>query len=216
MNMSYYCVVPSHIILNGKLTSNEKLLYAIITSLIDKDGKLKIKCSNLGKYFVRNDEQPNEKTLMLWLQHLAELEYIYVVKENDLFITLLEKGGNENNNPPKQPIAAFEQVPTYTKEIKEIIEYLNTKTGKRFTASGSDTVKFISSRLKEGYKVSDFKRVIDNKCKDIFFINNPKYLCPTTLFRPGNFEKYLNEQMFTEISINTPSIGNIQLSNNIF
>ena len=44
-----------------------------------------------------------------------------------------------------------------------------------------------------GYTVEDCLKVIDTKSKDKYFIENPKYLNPVTLFRPTNFENYLNE-----------------------
>lgn len=79
-------------------------------------------------------------------------------------------------------------------EHQEIIDYLNEKTGKSFKASTPNTQKAINGRLSEGYTVEDFKKVIDTKTSQ--WLNNPdmqKYLCPDTLFRPSNFEKYLNE-----------------------
>jgi predicted phage replisome organizer/uncharacterized phage protein (TIGR02220 family) len=79
------------------------------------------------------------------------------------------------------------------KNIKLIIDYLNDKCNKRFTYKNESYNKHISARIKEGYKVEDFYRVIDVKLTDSYFIENPKYYNPETLFRPSNFEKYLNE-----------------------
>ena len=48
--------------------------------------------------------------------------------------------------------------------------------------------------IKDGYSFDDFVKVIDCKVSD--WKDNPdmnKYLRPSTLFRPGNFENYLNE-----------------------
>ena len=47
--------------------------------------------------------------------------------------------------------------------------------------------------MKEGYTVEDFKKVIDNKVSDWTDGDMEKYLRPQTLFRPSNFEAYLNE-----------------------
>lgn len=76
---------------------------------------------------------------------------------------------------------------------KEIIDYLNKKTGRRFPATAKRNREPIHARWKEGYRLEDFKRVIDNKC--FSWANDPKmsaYLRPTTLFSP-KFSDYLNE-----------------------
>lgn len=79
--------------------------------------------------------------------------------------------------------------------VAEIVEYLNLKTGKRFRATTSTTIEFINGRLREKYTLDDFKKVIDIKVSE--WQDNPKmnkYLNPETLFRPGNFEKYINQK----------------------
>ena len=84
--------------------------------------------------------------------------------------------------------------PDFMSEIKQIIDYLNQKTQSNFKPNTEATKKSIIARLKEGYTVEDFKRVIDAKVKD--WADNPEmreYLRPQTLFRPSNFESYLNE-----------------------
>lgn len=77
--------------------------------------------------------------------------------------------------------------------IKEIIDYLNAKTSKKFSPKTAETKKAISARLKEGYTIDDFKKVIDNKVSDWAGGDMDQYLRPQTLFRPANFESYLNE-----------------------
>ena len=84
--------------------------------------------------------------------------------------------------------------PDFMSEIKQIIDYLNQKTQSNFKTNTEATKKSIIARLKEGYTVEDFKRVIDAKVKD--WADNAEmreYLRPQTLFRPSNFESYLNE-----------------------
>lgn len=76
---------------------------------------------------------------------------------------------------------------------KEIIDYLNKKTGRRFPATAKRNREPIHARWRKGYRLEDFKRVIDNKC--FSWANDPKmsaYLRPTTLFSP-KFSDYLNE-----------------------
>ena len=83
---------------------------------------------------------------------------------------------------------------TFDRDIKEIVDYLNQKTQSNFKAKTEETRKSIRARLKEGYTVEDFKRVIDAKSNDWADSERMReYLRPSTLFRPANFEAYLNE-----------------------
>jgi len=79
--------------------------------------------------------------------------------------------------------------------INTIINYLNEKTGKRFTTKSKSTIRTIKARLKESRTIEDFKKVIDIKCNQ--WLNDKKmciYLRPETLFG-SKFESYLNEEI---------------------
>ena len=82
---------------------------------------------------------------------------------------------------------------------KEIINYLNQKTGSRYRTNNKATQRYINARLKEGYTVDDFKRVIDTKCAEWSGTDMDKYLRPETLFG-SKFESYLNQQPKTHES----------------
>ena len=73
-----------------------------------------------------------------------------------------------------------------------IINYLNKKASTNYKASTKNTQSFINARIKEGYTVEDFKKVIDSKSKDWLNTEFDKYLRPSTLFGT-KFENYLNE-----------------------
>ena len=79
----------------------------------------------------------------------------------------------------------------------EIIEYLNQKTGKRFRHNTQKTRSLIKARWNEGFRLDDFKKVIDictEKWKGKTFSNGQpgdNYLQPSTLFN-GKFEERLN------------------------
>lgn len=78
--------------------------------------------------------------------------------------------------------------------IKDIVDYLNEKTGSKFKWQSKDTQKHIKARIKEGYTLADFKKVIDIKCAQ--WLNDSKmcnYLRPSTLFGT-KFESYLNQR----------------------
>lgn len=96
-----------------------------------------------------------------------------------------------------------------TKIYSEIVEYLNKKTDKNFKASSKKTQSLIKARIKEGFTVEQFKRVIDIKVKA--WLNDKlmdQYLRPTTLFS-NNFEGYANEKEAkgSEGSKKTDSVG---------
>lgn len=78
----------------------------------------------------------------------------------------------------------------------EIIEYLNEKTGRSFRNVDANK-KLIRARWNDGYKLDDFKTVIDNMVsnwsgKDFNGIPAENYLQPKTLFS-NKFDSYLNQ-----------------------
>lgn len=79
------------------------------------------------------------------------------------------------------------------KYIVDIVDHLNKKAGKSFKSNSKKTKSLINARIKEGFKVEDFKKVIDIKVSE--WLNDKRmeqYLRPETLF--GNkFESYLNQ-----------------------
>lgn len=104
-------------------------------------------------------------------------KYPYLEKENSPYL--------ERENSPDQ---------RYINNYIYIIGHLNKSTGKNFKASSSKTRSLIDARLKEGYTVEDFYKVIDTKALEWKGTNFEKYLRPETLFGP-KFEGYLNESM---------------------
>lgn len=82
----------------------------------------------------------------------------------------------------------------YSQECKDVIDYLNAKADKRFTTCNSN-VQLIRARLMNGFTVDDCKTVIDNKVRSWKGTDFDQYLRPSTLFRPSNFESYLNERV---------------------
>ena len=79
----------------------------------------------------------------------------------------------------------------------EIISYLNNKSGKRFSYKNQQTKKYINARIKEGYILDDFKKVIDIKCLKWLNSSMEDYLRPQTLFS-NKFEGYINETLKTK------------------
>ena len=76
----------------------------------------------------------------------------------------------------------------------DIIRYLNEKSGKRYSYKNAQTKKYINARIKDGYNIKDFKKVIDIKCTKWINTTMEDYLRPQTLFS-NKFEGYINETL---------------------
>lgn len=88
--------------------------------------------------------------------------------------------------------------PSIAAQRREVIQYLNQKTGKHFKPDADGNKRIIEPRLKEGYTVDEMKKVIDNMYSlwhGITFRNGElgdNYLKPETLFRSSKIDGYLN------------------------
>jgi uncharacterized phage protein (TIGR02220 family) len=83
--------------------------------------------------------------------------------------------------------------PKQADTVTDIIEYLNKKTGRKYSAKTQANRKFVSGRLKEGYTEADLQKVIDTMCSK--WLHDSKmnmYLRPETLFNPTKFQTYIN------------------------
>lgn len=122
-----------------------------------------------------------------------------------------EKEKNTNDNTEKDTDIYTEQ---YTTEHTErdtqskmsmsmsmsnvnVINYLNKKTNSNFKHTTEATQKLINGRFADGFTEEDFKKVIDKKVLEWTGTEFEKHLNPSTLFRPSNFEKYLNQKTTT-------------------
>ena len=208
--------IPRVVWLDKNLSWVEKLLLVEIDSLDNKDG-----CWASNKYFADFFDLSKDRVSKL-ISSLSKKEYISVnliykdgtkqvekrvititdtyrrkqlegiVENND---TPIVKNNEENNTSFNNTInnkticsSKAEQIP-----YKEIVEYLNSKTNKRFNYKSNKTRDLIKARYNEGYLVNDFKKVIDYKTNE--WLNNNtmnKYLRPATLFS-NKFDNYINE-----------------------
>ena len=105
----------------------------------------------------------------------------------------------ELNNKELNTIVELEKP---TVPYKEIIDYLNEKANRQFKVVESHK-RHIRARWNEGYRLEDFKKVVDNKVQE--WLNDSKmnqYLRPQTLFGT-KFDSYLN----TTTKLNTSKKG---------
>lgn len=66
--IGYYAIIPATVLFNEKIKANEKLLYAVITVLSNKEGYCFASNSYLGRLL---NAQPH--TISKWISHLKEL-----------------------------------------------------------------------------------------------------------------------------------------------
>mgnify|MGYP004554691105 FL=1 len=159
---------------------------------VPEDDKPPVKVSN--KQGVSNKQEPpvpeDDKPPVSVYENLEETpgssaketpSYIRkekIRKDKDLSISLTR---NSVEQDPEDPIP-----------YSEIIGYLNERIDSDYRPSAERNKKPIRARWAEGYRVDDFKTVIDLKAAE--WLGDPKmsnFLRPTTLFGP-KFEDYLN------------------------
>src|SRR5699024_6566342 len=192
--------------------------YGEITALSSKNGY----CWAENRYFAELYDV-HKITISKWLKNLenngyirTELKYVYGTKQvskrliyiNDTPISQIAKGYKSNDYDPVSQNAKEELSTTSnnnTRDIntlsgnptrtpyKEIIDYLNEKTGRKYKHTAKLNRRVIKARMNEGYTIEDFKTVIDKKtAKWIKDKKMEEFLRPETLF--GNkFDRYLNE-----------------------
>lgn len=177
---------------------NEALLAHF--NMTDKEGQpIQIACKYYknGEYGYNTWLKADKEThIQFYTQEIENLEKLS--KPNSTAKQIVDSANKQSLKDLKkfkhkeEPKAAKQS--NHDAEIKEIIDYLNVKAGTKYTYKAKITVKNINARLKEGYTVADFKKVIDNKILDWYDTEMAQYLRPETLF--GNkFEGYLNAKV---------------------
>lgn len=78
-------------------------------------------------------------------------------------------------------------------DYKYIVDFLNDKAKTNYRYQTSKTQSLIRARIKEGFTLNDFEKVITNKCSEWLGTNFETYLRPETLFGT-KFESYLNSK----------------------
>ena len=117
----------------------------------------------------------------------------YIVDREDLNETvrkIISEYENDNDNDNEVP-------GNDSSPIREIVEYLNLKTGYHYKHTTNVTRTKIEARLNEGFTLEDFKKVIDKKVSEWKGTKMEQYLRPETLFG-SKFEGYLNSNIVKE------------------
>ena len=94
-----------------------------------------------------------------------------------------------------------------------VIDHLNAAAMKKFKHTKTNRA-LVGARLNDGFTEDDCKAVIDNRVDRWLGGEYDEYLRPSTLFRPGNFEGYLNDRgdRFQPAATPSPAAGERNLS----
>lgn len=147
----------------------------------------------------------------------SEVQTVQVMSNQEIDIELdidiekeLELEREEKNNVVQSPtVSPNDQL------IDDVIRYLNLKTNRNLKTTTKSYRRAINARIKDGATPDQIKYVIDVKCAEWLGTDMAKHLNPETLFREGNFDKYLNQPMVQQNKNtlrNLASTGQIDLS----
>lgn len=209
---------PAHIWLDDRLNAIEKMVLLEIDSLDGENGcyasneyladfcqcsQRKVsdaisKLKELGYVEVASFDGRTRILHACLEENAAEPSKICESPKQNLRQRILDKSTSKSTKKyipqiaPKKASASQDDGVRSTGSDKQIVDYLNEKTGKHYRL-GKNVRKLINARLSEGYTFDDFKTVIDHKTASWKGTEMEQYLRPSTLFAPSHFDDYLNE-----------------------
>lgn len=205
--------IPKEIWLSKELTLQEKVFLVEIDSLDNERGCF---ASNgyFSEFFGLSKNRCSEVIKSLEKKRFISIEYVRESGKRSIEKRIIKVFDKPNRGIRKtdRPIRKVEQgysekcegsntsssnasSNTINKDIVEIVNYLNSVTGKNYNTSTRKTRSLIKARMNEGFTLVDFKKVIDIKNSE-WSLNQKmsKYLRPETLFGT-KFESYLNQEV---------------------
>jgi uncharacterized phage protein (TIGR02220 family) len=192
----FYYTIPATIFYDKKVSANAKLLACLVANFCDRYGKCFVTNKHLGDVLNRS-----ESTVSRLVSELVDAGYFDIIVDRDdnnkRTLTLSSKmltpiRKNEYTYTQKCVDNNTIYNNTISNTVEDVVKYLNDKANTSFTTKNKSTVGLINSRIKEGYSLDDFTKVVDTMVKKWKGTEWEMYLAPQTLFRPSNFEKYLN------------------------
>lgn len=174
-----------------------RLFMALLAYANEEDPNVVLECDQIAGMFFPTlkahiDRQENYRKVKAESGRLGGKNGGAPIGNSNASKTKQNKAKQSKTKQNKPPSPCPSPCPSPNPFIKEILSFLNEKTGRHFRES-KETERLINGRLSEGYTVDDFKTVIVKKCKA--WKNDPKmceFLRPSTLFAPSHFEEYLN------------------------
>lgn len=215
---NYYSILTADVRYDKELKANEKLLFSEITALANKYGYCTASNGYLADLY-----DVKKTTVSHWLIHLKEKNYIRIeIERNDkkeiisrkiypVSIPIAQKSNRYSTNDQdpiaqksKENITSINNINISDKDNSEsnnknrfnyskLINSINEAANTNFRNS-SNNRKLIHARLADGYTEEELVKVIKfkaNQWKDNEKMK--KYIVLTTLLRPSNFDKYIQE-----------------------
>lgn len=215
---NYYSILTADVRYDKELKANEKLLFSEITALANKYGYCTASNGYLADLY-----DVKKTTVSHWLIHLKEKNYIRIeIERNDkkeiisrkiypVSTPIAQKSNRYSTNDQdpiaqksKENITSINNINISDKDNSEsnnknrfnyskLINSINEAANTNFRNS-SNNRKLIHARLADGYTEEELVKVIKfkaNQWKDNEKMK--KYIVLTTLLRPSNFDKYIQE-----------------------
>jgi len=192
----FYYTIPSDIFFDKNVSDKAKLLFGLVANFCNKYGKCFVSNKYLGEVLDRS-----EGTISRLVSELVEAGYLKSIVDkknaNKRTLTLYSKMNipiRKNDYTYTQKREDNNTIYNNTKLniFNDVISYLNDKANTTYKSSNKANQRMISGRLDEGYKLEDFKIVIDNMVAKWKGTEWQQYLRPQTLFQASKFENYLN------------------------
>lgn len=120
-------------------------------------------------------------------ENFSDIEVFFSEPPKKVVAEKIKKNVEPKKEKPKVQIEVYD----------EIINFLNDCTGSNYKSNSKVTRSYIDARLKDGFTVDDFIKVISIKATKWQNTKFAEFLRPQTLFS-NKFESYLNEIVTTE------------------
>ena len=206
MELGYAITIPTFVLLDANLSPLERLLFGILVGYTNQDGYCletnEVLASHMRTRIDGVLKQASQDVVAKMLLNLMEREYVQIeeLNGNRAIVVNLQKQKVEIKLKAKPIAKKSLDVEDIAKRVLEYLSQACLVRGYRKVAykPTEANLKNIRGRIQDYFGDDIYEQcigVINVKFQDQYFIDNPKYLNPETLFRPSNFERYLNEAM---------------------
>lgn len=202
MELGYAVVIPTFVFLDANLTPLERLLYGVLSGTVDAKACTSTTNEALAKTLqVRTEDgvikRVSEESVEKMLTHLEERNYITINEQSGnriITVNFQKSQVSVTVKTKKVPRKDENNMEVAEKVLKYLSDCLLIRGYRKIAMKPSKAnLEHIIARLSEGHTFDEMVSIINVKFEDPYFKENTQYLVSQTLFRPSNFEKYLNQ-----------------------